>query len=100
MPDQPADFPWVLFALQGQAFAINACHVREMLQAPRPTTIPESSPETRGVLNLRGQIALLLDTRIRLGLPSVVEENTALIDLLKTREQDHVAWITEVELPP
>jgi purine-binding chemotaxis protein CheW len=39
----------------------------------------------------------VFDLRTRLGLPSLKEENEAFIEMLSQREQDHLAWIGELE---
>lgn len=91
------DFPWVVFELQSQLYAINTRHVHEMIEIPKCTELPDVATEVRGAIDLRGEIAVLLDTRRRLGLPSLEQETCALIELLKAREQDHVNWLEALE---
>jgi purine-binding chemotaxis protein CheW len=91
------DFPWVVFELQSQLYAINTRHVREMIEIPKHTQLPEAASEVRGVIDLRGEIAVLLDTRRRLGLPSLEQETRALSELLHAREQDHINWLEALE---
>ncbi|MBK5940759.1 chemotaxis protein CheW [Halochromatium roseum] len=91
------DSPWVVFELQSQLYAINTRHVREMIEIPKHTVLPEAASDIRGVIDLRGEIAVLLDTRQRLGMASLEQETHALIDLLEAREQDHVNWLEALE---
>lgn len=91
------DFPWVMFELQSQLYAINTRHVRELIEIPKHTEMPDAASEVRGVIDLRGEIAVLLDTRRRLGLPSLEQETRELTDLLQAREQDHINWIEALE---
>lgn len=91
------DFPWVLFELQSQLYAVNTRHVREMIEIPKYTEMPEAASEVRGVIDLRGEIAVLLDTRRRLGLPSLEQETRELTELLQAREQDHIDWLEALE---
>lgn len=91
------DFPWVVFELQSQLYAVNTRHVREMIEIPRHTELPDAASAVRGVIDLRGEIAVLLDTRLRLGLPSLEQEIQELTDLLDAREQDHIDWLEALE---
>ncbi len=97
MNNQAQDFPWVIFELQAQLYAINTCYIREMIEIPKYTALPDSSEEVRGVIDLRGEVAVLLDTRRRLGLASLEQESRELIELLQAREQDHVNWLETLE---
>lgn len=91
------DLPWVVFGLQSQLCAINTQDVREMIEIPKHTTLPDAASEVRGVIDLRGEMAVLLDTRRRLGMPSLEQETRELIELLEAREQDHINWVEALE---
>ncbi len=52
----------LLFRLNGpQLYGINVFKVREVLQCPRLTSMPNSSPIVRGVASIRGRIISVLD---------------------------------------
>jgi purine-binding chemotaxis protein CheW len=61
------------------------------------TAVPNTPPEVRGVINLRGKIIELMDLRVKLGLPPLRAEVDGLIQLLREREQDHRDWLAELE---
>jgi purine-binding chemotaxis protein CheW len=56
------------FFLQGQCFGIPVEKVQEVIRHHEMTAVPLASPAIRGLMNLRGQIVLVLDLRRQLGL--------------------------------
>jgi chemotaxis signal transduction protein len=93
----PGHLPFVLFQVQDGLYAVSAGSVREILQMPKTTPVPNAPPGVRGTVNLRGNITPVIDLRVRLGLPSLQAELGALIQLLGEREQDHRNWLAELE---
>ena len=58
----------LLFRLDGkQLYGINVFKVREVLQCPKLTIMPKSSPVVRGVANIRGGTIPILDLSIATG---------------------------------
>ncbi len=64
------------FSLNGQAFALEAPYVREILDLVPVTEVPASSPFAKGLINVRGKIVPLADLRYKLGM----EERPPTID--------------------
>src|SRR5208283_864535 len=60
----------------GQAFAMEASYVSEILDVVPITEVPASSQFSRGLINVRGKIAPLTDLRYKLGM----EERPPTID--------------------
>ncbi len=92
------DMPWVIFHLMKEQFAISTKNVQEMVAMPKVIPVPKTPKHVRGVINLRGSVLPVMDLRLKLGMDSMVKETKELIQLLKTREQDHKNWINELEL--
>ncbi len=57
------------FELDGELYAINAGKVMSILEMVRLTRIPNSPPYLAGVINLRGKVLPVINTRVKLGLP-------------------------------
>ncbi|MBA1242104.1 chemotaxis protein CheV [Pseudomonas japonica] len=58
----------LLFRLNGkQLYGINVFKVREVLQCPKLTVMPKSSPVVRGVANIRGATIPILDLSMATG---------------------------------
>ena len=76
MSPPPLFAPWgsemgsqlVTFTLAGARFGIDMLRVHEALRGQARTTIPLSEPAVAGFINLRGQVVLTIDLRIRLGI--------------------------------
>ena len=94
---QHSKLPFVIFQIKGDSYAIASANVREIITMPQVTGIPNTPPQVRGVINLRGRIIKLIDLRVQLGLPPLRAEMDALIQLLRDREQDHRNWLAELE---
>jgi purine-binding chemotaxis protein CheW len=52
------------FKLDNEFFAIQVMKVMEILEVPKVTKIPKSPDYLLGVLNLRGSVLPLIDTRM------------------------------------
>ncbi|MFN7913932.1 MAG: chemotaxis protein CheW [Vicinamibacterales bacterium] len=87
----------VLFRLGSQLYAFSAVSVSEMVPLTNIHAVPDRAPYIRGLINLRGSVLPVLDLRLRLGLPSALEELEALIAVFDAREQDHRNWIQELD---
>ena len=57
------------FYLAGHHLGIPVARVQEILRAQPLTRVPRASAVVRGLMNLRGRIAIVLDLRRRLGFP-------------------------------
>lgn len=58
------------FSLGDELFAVNVGKVLEILEIPRITKVPRAPEYMRGVINLRGSVLPVIDTRCKLGLPA------------------------------
>jgi purine-binding chemotaxis protein CheW len=56
------------FSVAGARYGIDVLRVREALTARSHTTVPLAPAGIAGLVNLRGQVVMLLDLRTRLGL--------------------------------
>lgn len=97
MDNFSADMPWVIFHLMDQQFAVSASNIQEMVAMPKVVLVPQTPAYIRGVINLRGRVIPVMDTRLRMGMKSLGNEAEELIQLLKLREEDHENWIVELE---
>lgn len=60
----------LVFDIDGKHFGLDADSVREVLAAAALTQIPQAPPTIRGILDIRGTVVPVFDTRALLGLPS------------------------------
>ena len=57
--------------LQGEAFAIPAGHVHEILDPVPVTEVPGADPAVDGLINVRGRVVPLADLRLLFGMPQL-----------------------------
>jgi len=88
--------PYVIAGVKDLQLAVSAEYVQEITRTPRWHEVPNVARYIRGVINLRGKVLPLLDLRVRLGLPSALEDVEQMIAMLTAREQDHVLWLREL----
>jgi len=73
---------YLSFRLGGELFALSVNRVIEILEVPKITKIPKAPDYMSGVINLRGSVLPLLDTRIKFGMtPIEFSVNTCIIVL-------------------
>lgn len=59
---------YLTFKLGNEFFAANVSQVFEILQLTKITKVPQSPSYMRGVINLRGNVLPVIDTRIKFGM--------------------------------
>jgi purine-binding chemotaxis protein CheW len=71
---------FLTFRLGDELFAANVSKVLEILEIPRITKVPRAPDFMRGVINLRGSVLPVIDTRNKFGLPATEDTvNTCII---------------------
>jgi len=88
--------PYVIAGVKGLQLAVSAEYVQEIVRTPRWHEVPNTPRHVRGVINLRGKVLPLVDLRMRMGLPSALEDVEQMIAMLTAREQDHILWLREL----
>ncbi len=82
---------WVTFRLADEIYGINVMQVQEVLRVTEIAPVPGAPPYVLGIINLRGNVVTVIDTRMRLGLPtSEVTDATRIVILQSAR---HVVGI-------
>ncbi|MFP4092283.1 MAG: chemotaxis protein CheW [Cyclobacteriaceae bacterium] len=73
---------FLTFRLHEEVFAANVSKVLEILELTKITKVPKAPEYMRGVINLRGSVLPVVDTRIKFGLPLKPETvNTCIVVL-------------------
>lgn len=71
---------WVTFRLAGETYGINVMQVQEVLRYSEIAPVPGAPSYVLGIINLRGNVVTVLDTRNRFGLPPAdVTEQTRIV---------------------
>jgi purine-binding chemotaxis protein CheW len=57
------------FQIAGEEYAVGILSVKEIITYGALTTVPQTPPFIRGVINLRGSVVPVVDLAVKLGLP-------------------------------
>lgn len=90
-------YPWVVFSLNRAFFGITAENVQAMVNTPKVYGMPLVPGYVRGVINLRNRVIPLVDLRVKLGMPSFLQEVEDFCSMMAQREKDHKNWLVELE---
>ncbi len=71
---------YLTFTLADEVFAVDVARVREILEMPSITKVPQVPDFMRGVINLRGCVAPVIDLRLKFGMQETAQTvNTCII---------------------
>jgi len=87
---QRADDPilqWVTFRLDNETYGINVMQVQEVLRHTEIAPVPGAPSYVLGIINLRGNVVTVIDTRQRFGLlPAPVTDQTRIVIIEADRQ--------------
>lgn len=71
---------WVTFRLEGETYGINVMQVQEVLRYTEIAPVPGAPAYVLGIINLRGNVVTVIDTRHRFNLSEgEVTDNTRIV---------------------
>ena len=71
---------WVTFRLEGETYGVNVMQVQEVLRYTEIAPVPGAPPYVLGIINLRGNVVTVIDTRNRFALaPADVTDQTRVV---------------------
>ena len=71
---------WVTFRLDGETYGINVMQVQEVLRMTEIAPVPGAPDYVIGIINLRGNVVTVIDTRKRFGLmPTEADDATRIV---------------------
>ncbi len=77
---------WVTFRLADENYGIAVMQVQEVLRVSKITPVPGAPPYVLGIINLRGNVVTVLDTRNRFGLPPKEVDDASRIIIIESEE--------------
>jgi purine-binding chemotaxis protein CheW len=93
---------FVTFILKDEVYGINVMQVQEVLRITEIAPVPGAPAYVLGIINLRGNVVTVIDTRTRFGLPSVETDDSSRIIVIESEKQvvgilvDAVAEVVEL----
>lgn len=86
------------FELEGEVFALEATHVREILDPGPVTEVPNSNPHVNGLINVRGKVVPLADIRLKFGMapcPATIDTRFVVIEAIVDGDPVTVAILAD-----
>ena len=82
---------WVTYRLDDETYGINVMQVQEVLRYTEIAPVPGAPDYVMGIINLRGNVVTVIDTRARFGLPaSQITDNSRIVII---ESDEHVVGI-------
>jgi len=82
---------WVTFRLDNETYGINVMQVQEVLRISEIAPVPGAPSYVLGIINLRGNVVTVIDSRSRLGLSTVEPDDSSRVVIIETSK--HVVGI-------
>ena len=92
----------VTFRLKDESYGINVMQVQEVLRICEIAPVPGAPAYVLGIINLRGNVVTVIDTRTRFGLPTTERDDASRIVIIESDQQvvgilvDSVAEVVEL----
>ena len=78
---------WVTFRLEEERYGINVMQVQEVLRMTEIAPVPGAPDYVLGIINLRGNVVTVMDTRKRFGLMPTEPDDATRIVIIEADEQ-------------
>jgi purine-binding chemotaxis protein CheW len=78
---------WVTYRLDEETYGINVMQVQEVLRYTEIAPVPGAPDYVLGIINLRGNVVTVIDTRSRFGLPPTEATDNSRIVIIESDEQ-------------
>jgi len=78
---------WVTFRLDAEKYGIDVMRVREVLRNTEIAPVPGAPDFVLGIINLRGNVVTVIDTRKRFGLPPRDIDESSRIVILEAGDE-------------
>ncbi len=95
---------WVTFHLEGEKYGIKVMQVQEVLRMTEIAPVPGAPHYVLGIINLRGNVVTVIDTRRRFGLPDVDSDDETRIVIIEANNNvvgilvDSVAEVVDLKV--
>ncbi len=77
---------YLRFIINGEYYAFPISGVQEIISVPRITGVPEFPPYAKGIINVRGSVIPIIDTRLRFHMPEAAYTDRTCIVTISCKE--------------
>lgn len=78
---------WVTFQLEEETYGIAVMQVQEVLRYSEIAPVPGAPDYVLGIINLRGNVVTVIDTRTRFGLPAAEVTDNSRVVIIEADQQ-------------
>ena len=86
---------WVTFSINNELFAVDTLQVKEILRYTPITPVPGTNAYICGLINLRGHVVTVIDTRMMFTLPHEAPNDDTNILLVDFSEDEMVGFVVD-----
>jgi purine-binding chemotaxis protein CheW len=86
---------WLTFRLQNETYGIKVMQVKEILRYSDIAPVPGAPNYVLGIINLRGSVVTVIDTRMRFGLESAESNDQTRIIIIEADNKQNVGILVD-----
>ncbi|NVK40681.1 MAG: chemotaxis protein CheW [Oceanospirillaceae bacterium] len=86
---------WTTFKVDDELFGIDVTQVKEVLRHSEITPVPGAEHYILGIINLRGNVVTVIDTRRLFGLPDAQINNDSRIIVVEFNDQEVIGLVVD-----
>ncbi|MGB2130514.1 MAG: chemotaxis protein CheW, partial [Marinobacterium sp.] len=86
---------WATFRVDDELYGIDVMQVKEVLRFSEITPVPGADNSILGIINLRGNVVTVIDTRQMFGLPLVPYDDDTRVIVVEFNEQEVIGLVVD-----
>ncbi|MDY6890980.1 MAG: chemotaxis protein CheW [Pseudomonadota bacterium] len=86
---------WATFRVDNELYGIDVMKVKEVLRFTEITPVPGADAAILGIINLRGNVVTVIDTRRLFGLPPVPYDDNTRVIVVEFNEQEVIGLVVD-----
>lgn len=91
------DIDYLVFSAKDYLLALPYHDIIQIIDSPQCTYVPNMPRHFSGVIDVMGEALPLIDTRIKLSIPSRQDEVNEFVNIFMSRKQDHLNWMAKLK---
>lgn len=97
MIDTKTTMPSVVFKIEDKCYSIPSQYVESIIKMETVTKLPSEPDYVKGIIKYRDRVYKVIDLRKVFGFSAMEDKISSFDELLKSRKQDHLNWLDELE---
>ncbi|GAA0685856.1 chemotaxis protein CheW [Marinobacterium maritimum] len=93
--DEVVYHQWATFRVDNELYGIDVMQVKEVLRFSEITPVPGADSSILGIINLRGNVVTVIDTRQMFGLPLAPYDDDTRVIVVEFNEQEVIGLVVD-----